>query len=169
MPRYKVLRSVAHNIGHSFTSLMNYADDDYVMGHILRFARQSGRDTLTIDFVAGTGTPRQLLRKPLSEVPARYTKFFWDLVHRHGSERSYVARASLTVRFDLSQERPARDAPQFLESPYTCHVRVTDKRGKEYVAEFKDWWFPERLEQAALPYVWNWLREQFQRNRVQKG
>jgi hypothetical protein len=36
MPRHKVLKGIAHNIGHSFTSLMNYAKDDYSMGHILR-------------------------------------------------------------------------------------------------------------------------------------
>jgi len=34
MARYKVLKSVAHNIGHSFTSLMNYAGDDY--GNVAR-------------------------------------------------------------------------------------------------------------------------------------
>src|SRR6516225_918103 len=31
MPRFKVLKGVAHNIGHSFTSLMNYSIDDYSM------------------------------------------------------------------------------------------------------------------------------------------
>ncbi len=41
MPGYKVLKGVAHNVGHSFTSLMNYADDDYTMGHILRFVRDA--------------------------------------------------------------------------------------------------------------------------------
>ena len=61
MARYKVLKSVAHNIGHSFTSLMNYADDDYVMSHILRFARNTGRDTLTLDFVRREAGPPELL------------------------------------------------------------------------------------------------------------
>jgi hypothetical protein len=31
MPRYKVLKGVAHHDGHSFTSLMNYVGNDYVM------------------------------------------------------------------------------------------------------------------------------------------
>jgi hypothetical protein len=57
MPRVKVLKGVAHNVGSSFTSLVNYAADDYSMGHILRFARESGRDTLTIDLLNGTGSP----------------------------------------------------------------------------------------------------------------
>jgi hypothetical protein len=64
MPRYKVLKGVAHNIGHSFTSLMNYAIDDYTMGHILRLARKSGKDTLIIDFITGVGRPAELLQEP---------------------------------------------------------------------------------------------------------
>jgi hypothetical protein len=66
MPKVKVLKGVAHNIGDSFTSLMNYCADDYSMGHILRFARESGINTLTIDseFSVGMrdGTQVALLR-----------------------------------------------------------------------------------------------------------
>jgi hypothetical protein len=102
MARYKVLKSVAHNIGHSFTSLMNYAGDDYVMGHILRFARRTEHDTLTIDFVKREADPSELLAPPISEVPARYTEWFWDLVQRHGSDRSLVQSATLTLRYDIA-------------------------------------------------------------------
>ena len=110
MARYKVLKSVAHNIGHSFTSLMNYADDDYVMGHILRFARSTGRDTLTLDFARREAGPPELLAPPISEVPARYTEWFWDLVQRHGSDRSLVQSATLTLRYDIATKRPLRSA-----------------------------------------------------------
>jgi hypothetical protein len=95
--RYKVLKSVAHNIGHSFTSLMNYAGDDYVMGHILRLARLTGQDTLTIDFVAGNAAPVELLQEPISEIPAQYTRFFWSLVETHGSDRTYVKAVQMSV------------------------------------------------------------------------
>jgi len=69
MPRTKVLKGVAHNIGSSFTSLMNYADDDYSLGHLLRFARQSGMNTLKIDLLSGLGEPKTLLRTPVSALP----------------------------------------------------------------------------------------------------
>jgi hypothetical protein len=39
------------NIGHSFISLMNHSRDDYSMGHILRFARETGLNTVTIDLM----------------------------------------------------------------------------------------------------------------------
>ena len=32
MSSHKVLKSVVHNFGHSFTSLMNYRENDYVVG-----------------------------------------------------------------------------------------------------------------------------------------
>ena len=72
MARYRVLKSVAHNIGHSFTSLMNYEGDDYVMGHLLRFARRTKLETVTINFVTGEAGPPELLSEPLSTIPARY-------------------------------------------------------------------------------------------------
>jgi len=146
MARYKVLKGVAHNIGHSFTSLMNYSGDDYVMGHILRFARSTGRDTLTIDFVNRESGPEELLAPPISEVPARYIEWFWDLVQRHGSDRSLVQSATLTLRYDIATNRPLLSAPQFIESPFTCDVRITDVRGKNYLAHFDGWWYAERLD-----------------------
>jgi len=160
MARYKVLKGVAHNIGHSFTSLMNYAGDDYVMGHILRFARRTGRDTLTIDFVKREAGPPELLAEPISEVPARYAEWFWDLVQRHGSERSLVESATLTLRFDIGTQRPHHSAPQLVESPFTCDVRITDVRGKDYLAHFDGWWYPERLEHSrteSRPWWKFWL------------
>ena len=84
MPRYKVLKGVAHNIGHSFTSLMNYANDDYSMGHILRFARETGLNELTLDFITGKGQPTALLRHPLAKLPEWYTKMFWNMVEHSG-------------------------------------------------------------------------------------
>lgn len=163
MARYKVLKGVAHNIGHSFVSLMNYAVDDYVMGHLLRFARQTRQDTLTIDFVSGEAEPSGLLQEPISQVPSRYTEFFWELVQRHGSDRSLVRDASLTVKFDLSVERPVRVAPQFKHSPFTCDVQITDIRGVDYRAHFDGWWYPERTDTpepgTGLRFrIWSWVK-----------
>jgi hypothetical protein len=139
MPRYKVLNGVSHNIGHSFTSLMNYAQDDYSMGHILRFARETGIKELTIDFMTGIGRPATLLRAPISQLPTWYTKMFWNMVVRSGSERSLVKAATLTLRYDLTR---SRSYP--VENPYTCEVSISDDRGKEYRSYFDGWWHVER-------------------------
>lgn len=143
MPGYKVLQGVANDIGHSFTSLMNYEEDDYVMGHILRFARSTGRNELIIDFVNRESRPPELLATPISQVPAYYTQLFWDLVQKCGSDKSLVQNATLTLRYDLGTRQPDQKGSRFISSPYTCDVRITDTRGKEYLAHFSGSWYPE--------------------------
>lgn len=159
MPRYKVVKSVAHNIGHSFTSLMNYADDDYSMGHILRFARETGLDTLTIDFVTGQARPAALLREPISEMPRWYAKRFWDLVTSSGSDRAMVQAATLTLRYDLTK---GRSGPP-IENPYVCDVFILDDRGQDYCFHFEGWWYVEKRVFASTARLWwnpmTWFRQ----------
>jgi hypothetical protein len=156
MPRYKVLKGVAHNIGHSFTSLMNYTEDDYTMGHILRFARETGLNELTIDLVAGKAQPPALFRDPISKLPEWYTRMFWNMVERSGSDRSLVQTAMLTLRYDLTK---SRSFP--VQNPYVCDVSILDDRGKNYCSHFEGWWHVEKLFPASIRRWWNpmtWLR-----------
>ena len=140
MARTKVLQSVAHGVGHSFTSTLNYRRDDYVMGHLLANARAGGGDTLTVDLLAGTGGPASLLRPPLEDVPRREAGNFSRLVERHGSDLAYVRAARLTVRFDLDETKAVVSYPRRVARPYLCEVVVTDDRGKEYSARFTGLW-----------------------------
>jgi hypothetical protein len=165
MPRVKVLKGVAHNIGSSFTSLMNYAGDDYSMGHVLRFARESGVDTLTINLLSGQGGPDALLREPISDLPSWYSKMFLRLVQSAGSDRELIRSATLKLTYDLQRNRPS-PIPGEPQSPYTCDVSIADIHGKEYAAHFNGWWFVERMElnKPVSPSVriwWNpltWVR-----------
>ena len=107
MARVKVLKGVAHSIGSSFTSLMNYAGDDYSIGHILRFARESGIDTLTIDLLNEHGEPALLLQEPISRLPSWYSKMFLRLVESAGSNRELIRSAVLKVAYDLRRNQPS--------------------------------------------------------------
>ena len=140
MPRYKVLQSVAHGVGHSFTSTMNYLHGDYVMGHLLVNAREVGDDTLTLDLLAGTGGPASLLRPPLQDVAADEAMKFSALVERHGTDPALVRAARLTVRFDLAETKPMARDPRQVAGPYVCEVVITDDRGKDYSARFTGVW-----------------------------
>jgi hypothetical protein len=165
MPRVKVLKGVAHNVGSSFTSLMNYAADDYSMGHVLRFARESGVDTLTIDLLTGQGSPDVLLRKPISNLPDWYSKMFLRLVQSAGSDRNLIQSATLRLTYDLQRSRPS-PIPGEPQSAYTCDVSIIGIHGMHYLAHFDGWWFVERMERnrpASLSACrwWNpltWLR-----------
>ncbi len=144
MPRTKVLKGVAHNLGSSFTSSMNYSEDDYSLGHILRFARQSGEDTLTIDLLSGRGSPATLLQKPLSALPDWYSKMFLRLVQSAGSDRELIQSATLTLSYDLQRTLPS-PIPREPQSPYICDVSIRDTRGRDYAAHFEGWWFIELM------------------------
>jgi thymidylate synthase len=143
MARYKVLKGVAHNIGHSFTSLMNYRGDDYVMGHILRRAREVNEPTLMIDLLTGEATPKSLLTPEIRDSISRDTSYFPKRLTSQGTDLQYVRSARMSIAFDLSLERPVSQARHLIESPYVCRVEIEDDRGKVWTAEFRDWWYPE--------------------------
>ena len=72
MSRYKVLKSVAHSLGHSFTSTMTWDGDDYVMGNILRRAREVGEGTLKINLMSGKATPPSMLIPSVERAARRF-------------------------------------------------------------------------------------------------
>jgi hypothetical protein len=143
MARYKVLKSVAHSVGHSFTSLMNYRGDDYVMGHLLRRAREVGDGTLLVDILSGEAAPQSLLTRPVREAVESYHTWFPKLVESHRTSLELIASARMTITFDLAVNRPVIHAPGYVESPYVCRVELIDDRGKAWAAEIRDWWYPE--------------------------
>ena len=143
MARYKVLKSVAHSMGHSFTSLMNYRGDDYVMGHLLRRAREVGEGTLMVDFLTGKAAPTSLLTPAVRDSVEGYAKWFPKQLKSERTSLEYVRAARMTIAFDLRTQREARHAPGCFESPYVCRVEIEDDRGKLWAAELHDWWYPE--------------------------
>jgi hypothetical protein len=146
MARYKVLKSVAHSLGHSFTSLMNYRGNDYVMGHLLRRARQTGCDTLQVDLISRRAEPADLLIPEVKDSVEGYCAFLSQLVASHQTSMQYVRAASMSIKFNLAVSRSVRHAPGFEESPFLCRVEIVDDRGKTWSAEIRDWWYPEAGE-----------------------
>jgi len=156
MARYKVLKGVAHSVGHSFTSTMNYARDDYVLGHLLARGLATGEDTLTIDLLTGVGTPASLLGPPLHDLAASESRNFGRLVERHGSDLAFVRAARLTVLFDLARARLSV-VVNTMYAPYVCEVVVTDDRGKDWPARFTGSWHLE----ARRPRIEPGLRQRW--------
>lgn len=143
VPSHKVLKSVVRSVADQFTSLMNYADDDYVMGHLLTAARSSGERTLSVDLLTGEAEPPALLVPPVSRSVVRHAKGFPELVHRSGSTVDFVKKAKMTIAFDTAVERPRCVGSDLVESPYECRVSIVDDRGKEFAVSLSGWWYPE--------------------------
>jgi len=154
MARYKVLKSVAHSLAHSFTSSLNWGDADYVMGNLLQRARDIGEATLTIDLMTGTAKPDGLCTPPVQRAVERYTDWLRRLVMAHKSDMRYVAKAILTIQYDLSVAHPAQSAPTGFASSYVCTAEVTDDRGTVWKAVLRDWWVPEPLRPPPTSRRW---------------
>lgn len=142
MARHKTLKSVAHNFGDSFVSLMNYIHNDYFLGHLLKQARKTNLDQLAIDILKNSAEPKELLTNPIKKSISYWTKWFPELVARSESSMDFIKSATIIIKFDLTKSRPFPQIPKMTENPYLCEVTIIDDKGKEYKKSQTGWWFP---------------------------
>lgn len=145
MKSHKSLKSVSHNFGHSFISLMNFINDDYFLGHLLKQARKTKCNKLTIDILKNIASPTELITDQIRLSIEHWNKWFPTLVESSGSTMDYVSSAIMIIEFDLKQTRPYPSDNSFTENPFTCEIVIIDDRGKEYKHKHEGWWFPETM------------------------
>lgn len=145
MPKHKTLQSVVNSFADSFTSTMNYSDHDYVMGHILTAALETGKTRLDVDLISGHVEPEELLRDPIVNSIAYRCADFPRLVERSGSDPTFVTTAHMSVEFDIAREQPVAQAPHSKTFPFVCRVSLTDDRGRTYQAVRRDRWYQENM------------------------
>ena len=68
--KYKNIYAAIHNFGHSFLSLTNYVDGDYVIDDMTRI-HAMGHD-IKIDWIAGTFTPETEATSRINKALADY-------------------------------------------------------------------------------------------------
>lgn len=149
--KYKVLKGVAHNFGHSFVSRENYdhVADDYVIGQLARAAVALGEPELRVDVLARRADPRPLLTPVVRQSLIRYADWFPRLLHSHGIPPQAVTHATMHVRFDLSRaEMPSATGTHRL--PFRCVVHITDERGRVHEGTVDGAW-SVRLDNAPAP------------------
>jgi len=140
MARYKVLKSVAHNLGHSYLSLMNYRAEDYVVEHLHRAARAANERRVIIDVLRGTIEPATVRTPVLLESAADQQRWLGRLVQTQGAALDMVSAASITVVFDFEGSRPSPHVPGLKLLAYTCTVEIVDDRGRTHTATVPEWW-----------------------------
>jgi hypothetical protein len=143
MTSHKPLKSISHNFSHSFISLMNYINDDYLMGHLLKQARLTNLNRLTIDILKNKAEPLELITNPIRSSIDHYIRWFPELVRSSGSTMKFITSATMTIEFELDKTRQYSIHKNIFESPYTCELKIIDDRGKEYKHKHAGWWYPE--------------------------
>ena len=143
MASYKILKSIAHDIGHSFCSTLNYYGNDYILGHLLEIARSTGLSTFSVDLLTRSAEPREFIIPQVAESVTAYREWFRNQVATRISPNNIVRTARMTIRFDLQTTRSYEHDSRYVESPYECILEILDDRGKKYEATVSGWWFPE--------------------------
>ena len=143
MATYKILKSIAHDIGHSFCSALNYYGNDYVLGHLLGIARSTGLSTFSVDLLTRSAEPKEFLIPPVAESVTAYREWFRSQVATRISPKNVVRAARTTIRFDLQTTRSYEHDSRYVESPFECILEILDDRGKKYEAKVSGWWSPE--------------------------
>lgn len=116
--KYKNIYAMLHNFGHSFVSLMNYVDDQYILNVLSELARHSPGCEIDINFSNGQVSPPGEYPEVLHKSISCWT----DWLPKHiASHRLELGRLSeIHVRYRL------------VKMGYEIIVSTTDDRGKEH-------------------------------------
>lgn len=153
MATHKSLQGVVGNVVGSFTSQLNHVDGDYVLGHVVRAAWESGGTELRVDLLSGAIEPTPLAVPAVRAAVAHYVFIFPGLVASSGSDMAFVAAVEMVITVDPS-ERVDLFRRSGQKSPYRCAVCVTDNRGKLYAFEERGWWSPEEPVRQTRSRAW---------------
>jgi hypothetical protein len=142
LPSHKALKGIVHSFVQSLTSELTWYDGDYFIGHIIKAGWRTGATELKSNILTGQIDPSPLLTRPVTETINRYVKNFPSLVTRSQSSIEFIVSAELIITVDPIKKRP-NITIKSTESPFTCTLRILDKRGKIYSYTLDDWWIPE--------------------------
>ncbi len=149
--KYKVIKSAAHNFGHSFVSLMNYGPDDYVMQYLADAALESGASELFVDLLSGEACPKELLLPPVRRSVARYVEWFPQLLRSQEIAPEAIRSARMRLRFFLDRvnRTTAWKYPGTVGLPFECRVVIEDDRGKVHEGVVRDVWVANLPEEPV--------------------
>ena len=145
--KYKNLKSVAHNFGHSFTSDMNWAGSDHVMTLLARAAIATGLTELDVDIRGGTAAPAGLIAPALQDTIAHQPAKLDHLLTTQRADPARVPGARMRLRLDVARRSAHPSEPHITEFPFDCVVELTDDRGAVHRGEVRAWW---RMEADPL-------------------
>ncbi|MDB4908084.1 MAG: hypothetical protein JWO05_2868 [Gemmatimonadetes bacterium] len=154
--KYKVIKSAAHNFGHSFVSLMNWSGDDYTMSHLAREVVERDMPVLEVDLLSGRAAPQALLVPPVGASVTRYLDWFPKLLVSQRIDPAVVRAASLRIQFQPERRSVNHGFSNAWEIPFECLVAIEDDRGKRHEGRVRAFWTvddsfapPRALRRAA--------------------
>ena len=142
--KYKNIKSVAQNLGHSFLSDMNAITvrGQYTIVPALSFpaaARERVAD-VHLDLIRRDISPIALKSAEIEESPMWYARKLFALCHAQNVEERAIVGASIHITFDYTRARRT-NSPSIQETQeFSCTVEIIDDRGAIHQAHPNNWW-----------------------------
>jgi len=111
--KYKNIYSAIHNFGHSFTSLMNYVDSDYVIDELSNI-HSKGFD-IEVDWLSRRFSPAQMASPRIK----KSIGYWGDSLKKHLLSHNVELEKLTSIKFVWPSEQRR-------------YMFATDDRGKEY-------------------------------------
>ena len=138
MPKYKMLRGVAHNLGHSFLSLMNYLKYDYCLDYLYAISRIKNINSVEIDFLDCRLHPKYFdLRELICSVHDYRGRFYMGLANMKISPAE-IKSVKMRIKFDNKIKKTTK-SHKFRDKAH-AEVLIKLKNGKEYSNKFEEYW-----------------------------
>ena len=142
--KYKNIKSIAHNLGHSFLSDMNATESRgrYLFVPELLFAAAAAHSVpeVRIDFISREVAPSSVQSPELQESVMHYARMLYRLCHDQNVEERAIRGATLTLAFDYDRVRSTKYQPVREVQEFTCTVEILDDRGVVHRAHPDHWW-----------------------------
>jgi len=126
------LKSVAHNFGHSFLSLMNWENGHYIEDFLLSALIDCNNSTLSLDIKNNIIEPGFLTQfEPIQKSIHRYcTHFFHQSLATHGfSLEKNILEATMTIEYDFATMTKDENC---ICTSYKAVITLVDERSKSY-------------------------------------
>lgn len=127
MRKYKVLKSIAHNLAHSYFSLMNYIDDDYVLEHLFKVCKETGVYKFTIDVINMEIEPGFFMTETINKTLPGLKDRAEKLLQPEQFTLNEMTSFKLHIKY-------------YNNRVYDLMSVIVDDMGKEHSATVVEWW-----------------------------
>jgi hypothetical protein len=140
MPKFRRLKSLAHNVALSFLSSLNRVDGEYVATDLFESARRVGASRVAIDFLNAAVEPAAVATPRLTKSILATRE---DLPRRADFEDCDIQAISslvLDIEFHFDRTRRSEHAPGLELPSYDARITLTDSRGVSHISSIREWW-----------------------------
>lgn len=142
--KYKNIKSVAHNLGHSFLSDMNAVTSrgkyEVVPDILFEQAAERRIPGLEIDFLSRQVVPPEMASDVTEQSVVNYGRELFRLCEAQGVDAASIKAATLTIEFDYTRQRRSPYFPDEPVQEFSCVVAILDDRGVTHIGRPTNWW-----------------------------